>query len=256
MSRGRGRGRGRGRSFGNIEALKVHIPGEPLPPPILHPPPLFPQLERKPLELRATQETEYLLGVKQGLRQHMKQSPFYLKAGLDKKDIQRYSDKYKVIEGSELDNVLEWSPDWKFFPKELQIRVKRRKRRLSGSQFKPNVPAKRAKRENERTTEIKNPSGVETTEELHETTDKDVSKRTKKVSFSLEDPTQFTERFEQLEKKEQVENDSGEEGLDDEEEELYDEDLEEETDYNLTYFDNGEEYGVDDDDNLEEGPYY
>ena len=29
-----------------------------------------------------------------------------------------------------------------------------------------------------------------------------------------------------------------------------------ETDYNLTYFDNGENYGMDDDDDLDDGPVY
>lgn len=29
-----------------------------------------------------------------------------------------------------------------------------------------------------------------------------------------------------------------------------------ETDYNLTYFDNGENYGADEDDDLDEGPVY
>ncbi len=189
----------------------------------------------------------------------MKQSPFNLKAGSDKKDIQRYSDKYMDIKNCEVDNILEWNPDWNFFPEELQIRVRRRKRRLSGSQFKPHIPAKQARKENKADTpvedEVQEPSVEAATEEgLVRKTDK---KRTKKVSFSLADPNQLTERFEQLEKKEQATeggNDSGEEVP--EEEEFYDEELEEETDYNMSYFDNGEEYAADDDDNLEEGPYY
>ena len=40
-------------------------------------------------------------------------------------------------------------------------------------------------------------------------------------------------------------------------EEFYDEEIEEEdTDYNVTYFDNGEDYGGDEEDALEDGPYY
>ena len=41
------------------------------------------------------------------------------------------------------------------------------------------------------------------------------------------------------------------------EEEIYDEEIEEEgTDYNLSYFDNGEDYGGNESDALEEGPCY
>ena len=47
------------------------------------------------------------------------------------------------------------------------------------------------------------------------------------------------------------------EGEGEEVEEVYDEEIEEEdTDYNVTYFDNGEDYGGDEDDVLEEGPCY
>ena len=39
--------------------------------------------------------------------------------------------------------------------------------------------------------------------------------------------------------------------------EFYDEEIEEEdTDYNVAYFDNGEDYGGDEEDALEEGPCY
>ena len=53
----------------------------------------------------------------------------------------------------------------------------------------------------------------------------------------------------------------GEEGEEGEEEalveEFYDEEIEEEdTDYNATYFDNGEDYGGDEEDALDDGPYY
>lgn len=40
-------------------------------------------------------------------------------------------------------------------------------------------------------------------------------------------------------------------------EEVYDEEIEEEdTDYNVTYFDNGEDYGGEEEEALEEGPCY
>ena len=145
MSRGRGRGRGRGKPFGNLsEALGITMPGEPPPPPILTPPPLFPPLERSPLKLR--DDSVDLLTAKQELRQFMKQSPFFLKASSGKVEIERYSDKYKQFKGTEIDDFLEWHPDWKFFPSELQIGVKRRKRTATDANFRPLIPAQRHKK--------------------------------------------------------------------------------------------------------------
>ena len=49
----------------------------------------------------------------------------------------------------------------------------------------------------------------------------------------------------------------GEEGEGEVEEVFYDEEIEEEdTDYNMTYFDNGEDYGGNESDAPEEGPCY
>ena len=145
MSRGRGRGRGRGKPFGHIsEALGLSLPGEPPLPPILTPPPLYPLLERKPLKLLETPAE--LLAIKQDLRQFMKQSPFYLKASSAKVEIERYSDKYKQFKGTEIDDFLEWHPDWKFFPAELQIGVKRRKRRANPTNFVPSIPVPKRQR--------------------------------------------------------------------------------------------------------------
>ena len=275
MSRGRGRGRGRGRSLGNLEALGI-APGEPPPQPILQPPPLFPPLDQKPLELSKTDASEYLLSVKQEFRQSMKQSPFYLRAGSDKKVIERYSDKYQEVKGSEIDNFLDWTPHWSFFPDELQIGV--RKKRKRPPNFKPTVPSKRPRREQEATeTDIKSgrkrhlsldSSSEEITDDLPKEISDDLPKSKHKrqtaassllITSGKADKSQLSVRFEQLEKTEQVEKKAESENEEEvaEEEEYYDEEFEEEgTDYNLTYFDNGEEFGAEDDDGLEDGPYY
>lgn len=147
MSRGRGRGRGRGKPFGGLESL---LPGEPAPPPILTPPPLFPPMEKRPLELHESEVNTYLLTVKQELRHFMQQSPFALKASTGKSGIERYSDKYKQYKGNEIDDFIEWHPDWNFFPNELRIGVRRRKRGSTDANFRPNIPAqKRAKTRND-----------------------------------------------------------------------------------------------------------
>lgn len=253
MSRGRGRGRGRGKSFGGLEALSI-IPGEPIPPPILQPPPLFPLLAQKPLELRSSKSEEYLLSVKQDLRQFMRQSPFHLKAGSDKKVIERYSDKYRDNNGSELDNIL----DWEYFPKELQTKRRKRKRREVGLQYEPVVPAsKRTKRETPKQT--KDRASVGSDAVVAELLQDETDMQHKKVTFSTGDGgPDINKQFEHLERTEQAEadNESGEEAWTGDDE-YYDEEIQEEgTDYNVSYFDNGEEYGGDEDDALEEGPCY
>ena len=253
MSRGRGRGRGRGKSFGGLEALSI-IPGEPVPPPILQPPPLFPRLDQKPLELHSNKSEEYLLSVKQDLRQFMKQSPFHLKADSDKKVIERYSDKYRDTKGSELDNIL----DWECFPKELQLKRRKRKRREVGLQYEPVIPAsKRAKRETlkQRKDRVSVGSNAAVAELVQDETDM----QHKKVTFSTDEGgPDLDKQFERLEKTEQAEadNESGDEAWTGDDE-YYDEEVHEEgTDYNVSYFDNGEDYGGDEDDALEEGPCY
>lgn len=80
----------------------------------------------------------------------MQQSPFTLKTSSEKKEIERYSDKHKQFKGNEIDNFIEWHPDWKFFPDELRIGVKRRKRTSTEANFRPTVPArKKARKDSE-----------------------------------------------------------------------------------------------------------
>ena len=87
--------------------------------------------------MQTSEVDRYLLTVKQDLRQFMEQSPFFLKGSSEKKEIERYTDKYKRFKGNEIDNFIEWRPDWKYFPTELQIGVKKRKRTSTDAQFKP-----------------------------------------------------------------------------------------------------------------------
>ena len=255
MSRGRGRGRGRGKTFGGLEVLTI-LPGEPAPPPILQPPPLFPVLDQKPLELRNDEIDNYMLSVKQDLRQFMRQGPFHLKVGSIKREIRRYSDKYQAVK---LDNDLEWTPDWSFFPGELKIRTGKRKRREVNPKHKPVIPAsKRAKRNTLEPSKRKQDTDSEDAlSELLEDEADAAPTRKKKLSTE-DDEASLSKKFEQLEKTEETEaeNESGEDAWTGDEEYYDEEGQEEGTDYNMSYFDNGEQYGGDEDDALEEGPCY
>ena len=255
----RGRGRGRGKPFGgNLELLGLS-PGQPAPPPILQPPPDFPTLDRKPLELRALESDEYLLTVKQEFREEMRQSHFYLKAGTVKREVEKYSDRYQSVKLSEVDNQLGWEADWNYFPDELKIEKKLKKRPRMWKYSPVVATKKRVSRK--RTVSEKEDENLD---------EKDLSapkaKRKKRVSFAGDSAGEegvnvdTEKKLNELEKLESVEGGAASE--EDElmtEDENYDEEIEEEgTDYNLTYFDNGEDYLAGDEDPLEdnEGTYY
>ncbi|XP_033750305.1 DNA-directed RNA polymerase III subunit RPC7-like [Pecten maximus] len=213
---GRGRGRGRNVSF-NVEALGFGR-GEALPGPILQPPPLYPPTDFKPVPLLQGEEFDYMLALKQEFRGVMKRSPFYLQTSTNRKDIDRYSDKYQLNNDTEN----KWEPDWRRLPAELKVTSK--KPRKAKSTIQPNIPKKKRKVDGG-----------------------DVSK-------TLEELEKIEEKGDESEDENEDENKN--EGDDDAEEELYEEDeLEEETDYLLSYFDNGEDYN-DGDDDADEGPVY
>ncbi|XP_048369565.1 DNA-directed RNA polymerase III subunit RPC7-like isoform X2 [Sphaerodactylus townsendi] len=76
------------------------------------------------------------------------------------------------------------------------------------------------------------------------------------------DKEEAIKKLETLEKKEEEvtseeegEKEEGEEGKEEEEEEYDEEEFEEETDYIMSYFDNGEDFGGDSDDNMDEAIY-
>ena len=242
-----------------MELLGI-TPGQPAPPPILQPPPDYPPLDRKPLELRTSDIDEYLLTVKQELRQQMQRSHFFLKAESKRRDVEKYSDRYQSDKPMDSDNHLGWEVNWNYFPKELNL-MKRKIQRTKSSKHSPVVSKKRTSRKR-------------TSTEKEDTVEDDVSvpnaKRKKHVSFAENDSSKdvtldTSSKLSELERLEgtgpaegaAAEEEEGEDVVS--EEEVYDEEIEEEgTDYNLTYFDNGEDYLGGEEDTLEEneGPYY
>ena len=229
---GRRGGRGRGGRT-NLEAIGIQ-PGESVPPPILQPPPLYPPTERRPLELSATKTDRYLVRVKQEFQQHMQQSPFFLKSDSTSTDIKRYSDKYKTsLQQNDLQQLLTCIPSWSLFPKELHL--SRRRRPQSTPRYNPLVSSSRAQRSSSTLSEsLSQPEagGVHIVGSVEKTLSK----------------------LEELEKT----GTNMEEGNEDEvvDEEVYDEEIEEEEgDYQVSYFDPGEDFVVDEDDALEDSHF-
>ncbi|NXY23183.1 RPC7L polymerase, partial [Atrichornis clamosus] len=237
---GRGRGRGRGQMTFNVEAVGIGK-GDALPPATLQPSPLFPALERRAAPLPGGEESEYMLALKQELRRAMRGLPYFVKPGAPRRDIERYSDKYQL--SSPVDSAIDWNPgggtsgghrdvrltggadpsptlppDWRRLPRELKIRVQR----LRKGKTIPLVPKQRV-----------SPDKEETIKKLE----------------SLE------KKEEEVTSEEEEEKEEEEDGKEEEEEEYDEEEHEEETDYVLSYFDNGESFGPDSDDNGDEAVY-
>lgn len=212
-----GRGRGRAHLSFPVEAVGISK-GENLPPSTGQPTPLFPPLEHKPLPLQIGEEAEYMLALKQEFRGTMKTLPFYIRPAAPKKDVERYSDKYQNNDSA--DKTTEWNPDWKCLPKELRVHVKR-----PLSEKRSAVPK-----------QSKGPK-----------VDKDIIHKLETLEKKEEEVSSGEEEGEKK-KTEEEEAEGGEEEYDEEE-------FEEETDYIMSYFDNGEEFGPDSDDNMDEAVY-
>ncbi|XP_047217139.1 RNA polymerase III subunit GL b [Girardinichthys multiradiatus] len=218
--------RGRGRRTLSFIVDSVGISrGDSLPPAVQQPMPVFPVIEQKPLPLTGGEEAEYLTALKQDFRGAMRSLPCFIQPAAVHRDVERYSDKYHLSE--QMDGLTDWIIDWKRFPKELRVRIRKPSRDgaaltcLGGGQ-----------------------SG---------------EMKKKKVGEKEE----VLLKLETLEKKEEQES-SEEEGEgknkqkeeEAEAEEEYDEEeFEEETDYIMSYFDNGEDFEGDSDDNMDEAIY-
>ncbi|XP_056110532.1 RNA polymerase III subunit GL a isoform X1 [Rhinichthys klamathensis goyatoka] len=218
---GRGRGRGRSQFTFSVDALGFGR-GDSLPTSTHTPSPLFPPMQFRPVPLLTGEEVDYMLALKQELRASSKNLPFHIRAARTKTDVARYSDKYQ--NGEPKNNTIEWSPDWSRLPKELCIKVRKPRKTLIGAkpqlQRKPKVAA-----------------GKEEVLQKLETLEK-------------REQEQHSEEEEEEEKKKQ---DNEEEP--DADEDYVEEEIEDETDYIMSYFDNGEEFGADSDDNMDEAVY-
>uniref|UniRef100_A0A8C9HF59 DNA-directed RNA polymerase III subunit RPC7 n=1 Tax=Piliocolobus tephrosceles TaxID=591936 RepID=A0A8C9HF59_9PRIM len=82
------KGRGRAAYTFNIEAVGF-TKGEKLPDVVLKPPPLFPDADYKPVPLKTGEGEEYMLALKQELRETMKRMPYFIETPEERQDIER-----------------------------------------------------------------------------------------------------------------------------------------------------------------------
>lgn len=213
-----GRGKGRGKASMSFDVSRLGFgAGEGLPKASVQPPPLYPPSQQRPTPLFCSEVDEYLLALSQEYRGSIRDSPFYLKPKTVKRDIIRYTDRYKQnqIKG---DSSEVWEPDWSFIPKELKPTKERKVSKRTGAE--PNVSNSQSK-------------------SSPEISDKDVLKKLEVLEKTAV-------------KGDKVADDKEEEDVVVEDEE----ELEEDNDYNFDYYnDGGDKYG-DDDEGDGEGPVY
>ena len=214
-----GRGKPRSQLTFNAELLGVGRGSlEPPPTSVLDPPPIYPPLRVQPKLPPSRHENLYLASRGKDFLNRMKDSPFYLTEQSNVRDL-----------------FEEIGLDPNRFPSEL-IKMCKKVPKLRGEKRKcasvPNLTAKRAR--------------TDSSGDINVHLDK------------LEAKEQESEKEETDEKEGAETKDSDDketDGADDDLEEV-DEEMDDETDYAKDYFDNGEGYLDEEDDNLDEGGIY
>ncbi|XP_075934552.1 DNA-directed RNA polymerase III subunit RPC7-like [Anarhichas minor] len=222
---GRAGGRGRRMMSFSVEAVGINR-GDSLPPSIQQPTPLFPVMEQKPLPLTGGEEAEYLLALKQEFRGAMKTLPFFIQPAAARRDVERYSDKYHSNE--QTDRLTDWNPVWKKFPKELRVKKPSRDGVSAAASCSDRLQSGQKKKKKKEKEEV----------------------LLKLETLQKKEEQQSSEEEEEGEEKKKKQEEEEAEG-----EEYDEEEFEEETDYIMSYFDNGEEFGGDSDENMDEAIY-
>ncbi|AWP06890.1 putative protein similar to vertebrate polymerase (RNA) III (DNA directed) polypeptide G (32kD) (POLR3G) isoform 4 [Scophthalmus maximus] len=209
-----GKGRGVAAFSFNIDALGIGRGS--MPESRVGPNPLFPNTDFKPVPLKAGEDEDYMLALKQEMRGTMQRLPHNIKPHYNKSEVERYTERY--LKQRQIEDE-EWTPDWNLFPKELMPQKKR-----------PRVKADTKKK----TVKISHKDTEEMLSKLDELAKKDDG-NPEKSDDETEKKTEGKENEEE----------------DVEEEEYDEEDIEEENDYIDNYFDNGEDFEAGSDENMD-----
>jgi len=187
--------------------------GETLPAPVLQPSPSYPQLDHKPLPIQLTTEMSYLIELKRDFTEYMRESPNNVQAAVLNEDIERFCEDFE-------DSITEYNKskyeayhDWNRTPKELKMSRKRKLRQQ-------NVGRNKKKK------------------------DMDIAQKLADLE-RREDTQQPTEEEDKEEGDEEnsEEKETGERVKDEEEED----EMDDGTDYANEYFENGDNYYSEDD---------
>ncbi|XP_049433895.1 DNA-directed RNA polymerase III subunit RPC7 [Epinephelus fuscoguttatus] len=208
-----GKGRGVAAFTFNIEALGIGRGS--MPEARVGPSPLFPNTDFKPVPLKAGEDEDYMLALKQEMRGAMQRRPHNIKPLSNKAEVERYTERYLKLRQIEDED---WTPDWNHLPKELMPQTKK-------PRAKPGTKKKAVKISRKETEAV-----LSKLDELAKRDDGNPEKsddETEKKKGNEEDEEEI------------------------EAEEYDEEDVEEENDYIDSYFDNGEDFAADSDDNMD-----
>ncbi|XP_053160030.1 DNA-directed RNA polymerase III subunit RPC7 isoform X1 [Hemicordylus capensis] len=217
-----GRGRGRTAFTFNIEAIGF-AKGEVLPETVLGPSPLYPTTDFKPMPLKTGEDEDYLLALKQEFRASMKRTPYFVAQTDEDQGVEKYSKKYLQTDQEDL----EWTPDWRRLPREMKPRKKIK--RAGGKLKKAKTTASKI---------------------AASKTNVDVLKKIEDLEKKGDE-----EKSDEEEKEKKKERDKEDEEEGEEPEEYDEEEHEEENDYIASYFEDGDDYAADSDDNMDEATY-
>lgn len=222
MTKMAGRGKGKTSMSFSMEQLGFSK-GEMLPAPVLQPSPIYPMLDHKPLPIQMTTEMSYLVELKRDFTEYMRESSNNVQAVILNEDIERYcEDCDEAITGYNRSEY-ESKYDWSRMPMELKSS---RKRKIQQQNVKPNKKRK-----------IMETSNIEN----------------KLTELEKEESTQRLNTEEEVEEEEEDEDKNKEEERVKDEEEI-DEEMDDGTDYANDYFDTGENYYSEDDN--DDGPVF
>ncbi|KAK7934135.1 hypothetical protein WMY93_005031 [Mugilogobius chulae] len=205
-------GKGRGVAAFTFNIEALGISRGSMPEARVGPSPLFPHTDYKPVPLKDGEDDTYMLALKQEMRGAMQQRPHNIKPLSKKAEVERYTERY--LKKIKVDDD-QWTPDWNLFPKEL-------------------MPQKKKTR----------PKSTAKMKAVKITTKDTEAVLTKLDELAKKDEGTTENSDDEKEKKENEEEELEEEGLDEE-------DIEEDNDYIESYFDNGEDFAADSDDNMD-----
>ncbi|XP_012060892.1 PREDICTED: DNA-directed RNA polymerase III subunit RPC7-like [Atta cephalotes] len=203
-------GRGRGKSAMSFSMEQLGISkGETLSTPVLQPSLSYPPLDHKPPPIQITNEMEYLVELKRHFTEYMRESPYYVKAAIINEDIERYSDAFKEDFTDNDESKYEAYHDWSLMPEELRA-LKKRKPWQKGNKKKKDMDIVKKLSELEKKENMQHPAEEEDKEGNEEENDE--------------------EKEDGVKEEEEDEMDDG-------------------TDYANEYFENGDNYYSEDDNN-------
>ncbi|KAK2902247.1 DNA-directed RNA polymerase III subunit RPC7 [Channa argus] len=207
------RGRGIAAFTFNVEALGIGRGS--MPEARVGPSPLFPTTDYKPVPLKAGEDEDYMLALKQEMRGTMQRLPCNIRPQSNKAEVEKYTERY--LKQNQLEDE-EWTPDWNLLPRELMPQKKK--------------TCAKAGTKKKKTLRVSSKIKGDMLSKLDE--------------LAKQDDGNTEKSDDETEKK------TGKEDEEEEIEEEYDEeDIEEENDYIDSYFDNGEDFAADSDDNMD-----